>query len=105
MRILLTAFSLEIVLGGHDAGLVIAPQHEHLMRVLDLECHEKDHHLDCVYAAVHVVPQKQQLEWQSPVVFQRLPVFEDLHEVVELPVYIADDQKRILCLEQIWLLG
>jgi hypothetical protein len=55
------SFGSEVVLLGHRAGLVVAPQQVHVVGVLQLYCHEQDHHLERLEAAVDVVAQENYL--------------------------------------------
>jgi hypothetical protein len=95
LRVLHAALRPKVVLGSHDARLVVAPQQKDTVRVLDLQRHQQHSHLHCVYPPVHVVPQKHQPAPQLAVPLDRTRVAEDLYQVVELPVDVTDYQGRV----------
>ena len=46
---------------SHGARLVIAAQHDHISRVVELQAEEKDAHLQRKNTAVHIITQEKQV--------------------------------------------
>lgn len=76
-------------------GLVVAPQQEEVLGVLDLVGQQQHDGLDRLLPAVHIVPQEQVI-----LLGREAPVVEDLQQVLELPVDISHDLKRCLELQE-----
>lgn len=76
-------------------GLVVAPQQEEVLGVLDLVGQQQHDGLDRLLPAVHIVPQEQVI-----LLGREAPVVEDLQQVLELPVDVAHDLQRCLELQQ-----
>jgi len=72
---------------------VVAPQHYHLLRTVDLHRQDQQQHLDRKVAAVHVVPQEHVLRCLAVAAHVGLQQFE---EIVELSVEVADDGDGVI---------
>lgn len=90
--VLLYRFAHEVVGESHAARLVVASQELDVLGVVDLEGHDESHHLHGVGPAVHVVAQEQQVTVLGDVLVDISHNGQDLHEVVVLAMYVADDK-------------
>ena len=79
---------------------MVAPQHYHLLRTVDLHRQNQQQHLDRKIAAVHVVPQEHVLRCLAAAPHLWLQQFE---EIVELSVEVADDGDGVIDGHQVWL--
>ena len=65
-------------------ALVVPPQHEEVLRVLDLVRQQEADRLERLFATVHVIAQEQVVRfWREPA------VLEQAQQVVILPVDVA----------------
>jgi len=89
------ALVVEAVDAVDGRALVVAPQDEEVLRVLDLEREQQADRLERLLAAVHVVAEEQVVG-----LGREAPVLEEPQQVVVLPVDVAADLDGRLELQQ-----
>lgn len=94
--VLLLALDLEPVRARELEGLVVAAQEADVRRVLELEDEQQQDALDRVVPAVDVVPEEQE-----PVQAGVAGDGEDVQQIVELAVDVADDGDGALHLNEV----
>lgn len=66
LRVLNTAFRSKIILGSHDARLMVSSQEEDAFGVLNFKAHKEHHHFNRIYSTIDIVSKKHQFCVQLP---------------------------------------
>jgi hypothetical protein len=79
----------EVKVHGHHPSFMIAPQQQHIIRVLNFEHHQERNDLNTKQSPVNIITQEQ-----VPVVLGKSVLFKNIQQIKKLSMNVAYNHHR-----------